>query len=167
MIILATLVSLCIFIIIRMLNKRRFNLYKKTYTMINKICDNILLKIVNMKKLEETKDIDKLIEKNIKELKHEVKKISINNYPNIEEKAVITSMLSYLEELSLELDNISILENNHENTLNDLSYKVWNLKNKYTTNNVYKPIRNQVKINNIVDSLYYLRDDLNNIYIRK
>lgn len=167
MIILATLVSLCIFIIIRMLNKRRFNLYKKTYTMINKICDNILLKIVNMKKLEETKDIDKLIEKNIKELKHEVKKISINNYPNIEEKAVITSMLSYLEELSLELDNISILENNHENTLNDLSYKVWNLKNKYTTNNVYKPIRNQVKINSIVDSLYYLRDDLNNIYIRK
>lgn len=58
-------------------------------------------------------------------------------------------------------------ENNQEYILNELSYKISNLKSRYTVNSFYKKINNQIEINNIIDNLYYQRDALNKLYSEK
>lgn len=156
-----------IIVILIKLNKSKKNLYKKPYEILNNTYDNLIVKIINIKNLEETKNIDLLISKNINELKKEINKINITSYKNIEEKKTITSIVSHLEKLILKLDNMQINESNYEEILNDLSYKVSNLKSKYTINNLYKPISNQLEINNIIDNLYYQRDNLNRLHINK
>ena len=80
---------------------------------------------------------------------------------------MIISIASNLERLSIELNNIDINRNDYNDILNDLSYKIWNLKNKHTVNNLCKSIGNETEINNIIDSLYKLKDILNNIHEEK
>lgn len=163
----ACMVIFIIIIILIKLNKSKKNLYKRPYEILNNTYDNLILKIINIKNLEETKNIDLLISKNINELKKEINRINITSYKNVEEKKTIASIVSYLEKLTFKLDNMQINESNYEEILNDLSYKVSNLKSKYTINNLYKPIGNQLEINHIIDNLYYQRDNLNRLYINK
>lgn len=167
MIILAILILLgIIFILIVLLNKRKLTIYKTPYTILNDICDNLIIKIINIKNLEETKTINNIIDKNIRELERKIDKISINNCSK-KEKILIISIASNLERLSIELNNIDINRNDYNDILNDLSYKIWNLKNKHTVNNLCKSIGNETEINNIIDSLYKLKDILNNIHEEK
>ena len=58
-------------------NKRK--LYKTQYIMLNNIYDNIILKIINIKDFEETKNIDNIINRNIYELKNHIYKLNTNN----------------------------------------------------------------------------------------
>ena len=156
MIILAILILLgIIFILMLLFNKRKLTIYKTPYTILNDICDNLIIKIINIKNLEETKTINNIIDK-----------ISINNCSK-KEKILIISIASNLERLSIELNNIDINRNDYNDILNDLSYKIWNLKNKHTVNNLCKSIGNETEINNIIDSLYKLKDILNNIHEEK
>lgn len=146
-------------------NKRK--LYKTQYIMLNNIYDNIILKIINIKDFEETKNIDNIINRNIYELKNHIYKLNTNNEHSIDERKAMISTISQIEKLSLIIDSISKKENNYVDVLNDLSYKIGNLKNKYTKNNSYKSIGNKIEIDYIIDNLYYQRDNLNKIHIQK
>ena len=86
---------------------------------------------------------------------------------SIDERKATISTISQIEKLSLIIDSISKKENNYVDVLNDLSYKIGNLKNKYTKNNSYKSIGNKIEIDYIIDNLYYQRDNLNKIHIQK
>jgi hypothetical protein len=73
----------------------------------------------------------------------------------------------YLPEKRVERLTMPIPTKTNNDILNDLSYKIWNLKNKDTVNNLCKSIGNETEINNIIDSLYKLKDILNNIHEEK